>query len=837
MRSTLYVLILAASLTAICPLVAQDQNSEVIPVGADKFLRWYGHADRTYFIQVSDPNDHLRKWIWAPIIESGNDEDISYEVDGTADSGFFRLWFTDEPTTDPDGDDFDSDYLTNWEEVSVYQTNPLADDTDGDGLWDDYEVLNYFSDPNVADTDGDGIIDGDEVWDYGSDPTLADTDSDGLSDGDEVNLYLSDPTVSDNVDSDGDGLNDPLEVRLGLNPAVADTDGDGTPDGLEDADYDSLTNTAEIVFHRTRADRHDTDLDTLNDGWEFANGFNPRVHNLTDSDPSNDPGADPDNDGLTNSEEETIGTKANDPDSDSDGVDDKTERDQGSNPNDPNDFAPPPAGTVPVNVTFGDDSASHSEKYQVLLTPLEGDTSGHPTRYRTNRDFGVSQTDTFQLPKGSKYRVELIHVETNESDGVPDYDHTLEFDTSQGCLVVDDPEGIMGTSPQSGGTVFVIKGKSATLHVPLFEWVTPKESPETMPNDTAGDGQNEFTYSAAAPGVLTIDTKILVKPTGTAGLTGHDGVKFSDRCIYTLPTIAGATFAWDAANPGGKSTASGEHVIAKATYTTLPALNSEFGLKEAEFKCDSDTSVLPKAGFEVFYMKNETNHPEVGPYPGPRPQNWYYYWKDALGYTDIEYHGGGPLYGEAPGMLRWSYLAAPLKDVVYVYDLASLVDPGDADADHGLRQTSGIDVFVDTVLHEKKHVEQIDLADTLVTMTAGTPWQNGWSWNQPDHNHWTVGADGLAGVGTVDDDGDTVVDNLIPTGSGELGAGDDVRLDDGTVHLWPPSLGAKPAPPRAGGSPVEDQAYNVEPDDEDAQAALDWGKPGKQHKTINKYND
>jgi hypothetical protein len=204
--------------------------------------------------------------------------------------------------------------------------------------------------------------------------------------------------------------------------------------------------------------------------------------------------------------------------------------------------------------------------------------------------------------------------------------------------VVDDPESIMGTSPQSGGTVFVIEGKSATLNVPLFEWVTPKESPETMPNDTAGDGQNEFTYSAAAPGVLTIDTKILVKPTGTAGLTGHDGVKFSDRCIYTLPTITGSTFAWDAANPGGKSTSSGENVIAKATYTTLPALNTEFGLKEAEFKCDSETDVLPKAEFEAFYMAQEKNHPGGD----PAHPNWFHYYKQNSG-------GGSYTYDSTPG--------------------------------------------------------------------------------------------------------------------------------------------------------------------------------------------
>ena len=103
MRSR-FLAIFAAATAAVSPAWAQEQNSEIIQVAPDMFLRWYGHDGRTYFVQVSDPNDHLRKWTWAPIIETGNDEDISYEVDGTADKGFFRLWFSDQPTADPEGD-------------------------------------------------------------------------------------------------------------------------------------------------------------------------------------------------------------------------------------------------------------------------------------------------------------------------------------------------------------------------------------------------------------------------------------------------------------------------------------------------------------------------------------------------------------------------------------------------------------------------------------------------------------------------------------------------------------------------------------------------------------
>lgn len=194
MRSALFSIIAGVALATACPLLADEQNSELIPVGSDKFLRWYGHDERTYFVQISDPNDHLRKWTWAPIIETGNDEDISYEVDGTADKSFFRLCFTDEPTADPDGGDFDGDGLSNLAEVTIHQTNPLKADTDGDGLFDGWEVANLL-DPNdngstnvnngdSGDPDNDGLTNSEEQ-DLGTDPNDADSDDDGITDGGE----------------------------------------------------------------------------------------------------------------------------------------------------------------------------------------------------------------------------------------------------------------------------------------------------------------------------------------------------------------------------------------------------------------------------------------------------------------------------------------------------------------------------------------------------------------------------------------------------------------------------------------------------------------------------
>lgn len=454
--------------------------------------------------------------------------------------------------------------------------------------------------------------------------------------------------------------------------------------------------------HGTDPTQPDTDLDGLFDGWEIANEFNPLIDNTTDGDPTNEPGADPDGDGLTNSEEADYETKAKNADSDGDGVNDGAEAAQGSNPNDPNDSQPPPAGTVAVNITFGDDSGSHSEKYRVRLVPLEGDTTGNSNRFRTNREYGVPQTDTFRLPKGSKYRVELQHVATDpnyEGPPKPDYDYVLEIDTSQGCLVLQDPDGISGYHYESD--TFFADGKSGTLFVPLFEWVTPKESPGSNPDDS-GDGQNEFTYSTASPGVLTIDLKVLAKPTGVAGVTGHDGVKFSDRCVFTLPSIGGSTFAWDGANSGGKSQASGEHLIAKATYTTLPASNSEFGLKQAQFQCDSDTSVLAQGPFEVFFPKDATNHPGTG--TGTTP-NWFYYWAGTA-VSGYDLSSGTYSYASGGAGDYAQYNGNPSSPHYTIH--------GPASAGHeqynsaGLNvDRKGIDTLASTLVHEKTH-RQVD---------------------------------------------------------------------------------------------------------------------------------
>jgi hypothetical protein len=653
MRTALAILIIATSLAAVLPLHAQQQDSEVITVGNDKFLRWYGHSGRTYFVQVSDPNDPLKTWTWAPVIEPGDGVNISYEVDGTASSGFYRLWFSDQPTIDPDGDDFDGDGLSNLNEIEFYQTNPLKWDNDGDGLNDYDEIFVYYTWPSVVDCDADGLNDFEEVITHGSNPWLRDTDEDSLPDGDEVHINQTNPLE---MDSDGDWMWDGWELTMGLDPTnsadgLLDEDHDNLPNQLEfvfmdkgydpftansaaafpwneDPDCDDITTVAELVTHRTNPRQPDTDEDFMPDGWEIRFAFNAKTHNSKSSNPNDDWDMDPDLDNLTNGEESIFDTNPNNPDTDGDEITDDVEIQQGSNPNDPNDHDPPPKGTVSVNVTFGDDSGSHSEKYKLVLTPLEGDTGG--IRFRTNRQYGMPQTDTFQLPKGAKYKMELKHAGTQpkfmREHGFSNYDWTLDIDTSANCLVVDDPQGIVTTVEDWPNSTFQADGKSATLHVPLFEWVTPKGDPVAAPDD-AGDGQNEFTYNEDDQGIFIMDLKIHVRPSGTAALTGHDGVRFSDRGQFIVPGIGISVKEWFLPCPDGKPYAVGDFLVAQVSYTGLPLLNSDLGLKKAEFRFDG-SNVMETTDFEVFFSKNGTNHPGVGPWQFGTPPNWFYYWKD-----------------------------------------------------------------------------------------------------------------------------------------------------------------------------------------------------------------
>lgn len=301
-------------------------------------------------------------------------------------------------TVDPDSD---GDGLSdNWEN-SHHATYPCLDpqnpDSDSDGVWDGAEIAmgtdpcNPNSTPAMIDSDLDGLTDIDEYQVYHTDPRLFDTDGDGIQDYAEVELnrlglLALDPLRAYSLaqgnnslphafdgwqasyfaawDKDRDGLFDPWELAMGLDPTQIDQDGDGIGDGLEmrpralmpdiwgnprylparsaiyaedgprggdigeDTDWDGLTDFQE-QWLGTDSYNPDSDRDGVRDGDESRLGLNPSRASSSGN-AIQDGAADIDGDGLSNMDEYSHGGLLDNADTDGDGVSDGAEAGQGS---------------------------------------------------------------------------------------------------------------------------------------------------------------------------------------------------------------------------------------------------------------------------------------------------------------------------------------------------------------------------------------------------------------------------------------------------------------------------------------------------------------------------
>ena len=425
--------------------------------------------------------------------------------------------------------------------------------------------------------------------------------------------------------------------------------------------------------------------------------------------------------------------------------------------------------------------------------------------------------------------------------------------------IADNQSHVLGQhwKPDFHNSKFEIQGKSAILKP--IEFITPAGDPVSAPVDAGTtpasipDGANEFTYNDAVPGVLTL--KLKAKVPGVGSMPATQQVRFT----FDVDAIGNSTFAWGAANPGGQATVSGDFITATATYTGLPQFNSDFGLKRARVKHGGNHA--GEADFEVFFPIDPSNPGRICNHPGGQMNtwhpasllvllddvpNWYFYWKqlpEAQGFNLV--YGGPLLRGVVPAMGYWAYERQIDKTLIAIGK--SALDEG---KHYGVGKFfSGIDFVVSTFWHESRHVWQITQCDALVpTGTVGTPWERGWSFRQGfQHNHWTKGPDGLPGEPGVDDDGDGQVDNLLAAGPGELGqfysstpsGNRDQYLGLAlSVHGSWPAVFPYPSP-MLYYDEIESDAINYANAnyDEHRNARKDWGNPGKNHQTIDKWND
>ena len=489
--------------------------------------------------------------------------------------------------------------------------------------------------------------------------------------------------------------------------------------------------------------------------------------------------------------------------------------------------------TVPkVNLDWdakhGEASKEHAEDLvpaAILVSPDQADF-GTLVVHGPKDDFGISSPDvTLTWDNANKVKV---------FDGANEIHSGQKFSLMQGVTVA---LSVQALAP-ADDVKFTLAGESDKVDgekavdvvhcLPVkIELVTPDGDPVNAPVDS-GDGQNEFTYSSANPGVLTMNLKAKVTPAQAA-----DRIK--DDCLFAVGAIGASAMTWANANPGGKAVVQDGFLTATVTFTGLPAKNSDFGKKQA--KIIYGACVCDKNDYEVFFLRDEVNH-----YPSSNTcPNWFYYWLQMSGRSNVLYAGNPPRVGtmaEVRGMTRWDYSFPSDKTNIFIYSsVLTKTRPYNVG-----EEMSGIDLFLGTIIHESKHLDQIARADALLPSNGNDSFRYGWSWNMCSHNHWGKGNDGAWGVSGVDDDSNGMIDDAAVIPLFEPGHGDDScknRNYANGYNNWPNSWMLPADPKYQLLTPIEAEA--VEATDrsmnENDHARQDWSCPGKNHSTVNVWNN
>ncbi|MBO5941555.1 MAG: hypothetical protein J6R18_10220 [Kiritimatiellae bacterium] len=252
--------------------------------------------------------------------------------------------------------------------------------------------------------------------------------------------------------------------------------------------------------------------------------------------------------------------------------------------------------------------------------------------------------------------------------------------------------------------------------------------------------------------------------------------------------------AWAAANPRGKAIGNGGFLTATVAFTGLPDKNDAFGKKKAILLLNG--RMLDENDYEVFFPKNATNHP-CTPSNSNWP-NWMFYWLQTV----------EPLGSPAPDFVYGtsSYFTAGTKIIAL-----SDGDAGSYNAPYGANNTlCGIDNFAWTVIHESQHYKD---------------WQDFWANNVSNHRSH------VGGVELCDDkDGDR-----IPNGIEDANQN---GIYEPSIDLYDWQQYNTPTPHRPSTIINDFEDWNCQHHKNvKGEHSKDWGDPGMQHKTRDKYND
>lgn len=233
---------------------------------------------------------------------------------------------------------------------------------------------------------------------------------------------------------------------------------------------------------------------------------------------------------------------------------------------------------VRLELSVGDDSGSHSERYNMIIKDKE---TGSTLLVHQAPSFGKVETTVYnQFRTGKEYEISLAHTGTDpgylqNNDNKPDYDYFAEIkepDDAQTCnqgrkpiLIIKDEQKILGDHGESD--YFYAQGKTATLIIALLD--LDIEHPGTGEVTEEKEGQEGLV--AVKRDEETPLTRLKLKPIEPSNIGGK----------YYL-TFPGDLKIWKSANRTGAVTEETEFNPDVETTLYVEALEKSDALNDQE---------------------------------------------------------------------------------------------------------------------------------------------------------------------------------------------------------------------------------------------------------------